>query len=356
MKKPLFNESKSVCLAALAVVSLLATPSLASRVAPVDQNEPAEAMAPETSLPRPASSPAALAEIANQVRASFASLETLMATKQYQAALTQSKALLDEVRVKSGIHPKASYREKIMLPSGSLANALKSANQNLQTLPIDTQDTIALTVSNHRAGFFLDILNLMKRVNLIYIRAFQMTLKETSGKLMARDIEKIRQDILDVHAVPLYLKDAKLSNYFLIFDFEVANSDQSYLFNRELMDYMLREGQELGITGEADFERLLAKHIEGVRNKFLGTLGQNLSAEQNTTSTFNNPNFLACYKIYTRTLHSSQAADVCMGQFKKFSFINNPEFDTCFDLYARTLHASQAANVCVDKLAGKAAR
>lgn len=182
----------------------------------------------------------------------------------FTEALGTSKGSLDFVRQKTGIHPKANYRNKFII-SKDFFKTIK-ATDNFENLPLKNRDQVALLLQNEQNGYFLDLLNLMKRTNLIYIRAFVATLKQR-GDLLARDISKVKQDILDVYAIPLYVSDKETQRLYAVFDFEVANSDQNYLFNRELYKFMLDNTELFGAADEQAVDAILKKHIDAVREK-----------------------------------------------------------------------------------------
>lgn len=307
-------------------------------------------------LPQPPENKALLSQVFTEARTNLAELESLMRQGQYAVALTKAKASLDDVRIKSGIHPKASFREKIQLAPGTLEGTFSQIGMPFKQLSIDAQDAVALTVANHRAGYFLDILNLMKRTNLIYLQAFHKTLRK-SGKLLKRDADKIREDILAVHAIPLYLKDARVGSYFLAFDFELANSDQNYLFNRELMTYLLEAGRDLGIRKESDIEQMLANSVTATRNAYIqassGSASSGSVAYTQTTSSassrssnpFENSNFKACYSYYENTWTSATATDECLKKYQRFNYLTSV-FKSCHSLYSATWTSASAAQKC----------
>lgn len=297
---------------------------------------------------------AALAAIFEKARNELVNLENLMSRAQYQEALRLAKQSLDDVRIKSGIHPKASFREKINLPEGVMDNFSIEyrSRASVSDLSIDLRDTFVLSVSNHRGGYFLDILNLMKRTNLIYIQAFHRVLTK-SGQLLDRDIQKIRSDVLDVHAIPLYLKDPKTSRYFLAFDFEIANSDQNYLFNRELLHFLLENRKIFGIKNEKDGEQLLLRKIEQIRAEFAKSIGgmplatTSQPSERVDHTSLASANFKKCYDRIEENISSSSATELCAGYVKHYKFVDNPEFDSCYRSIIPNISSATAVKKCV---------
>lgn len=295
----------------------------------------------QSSSPQPPNDRSQLKQIFDQASANLLTIQRLLDARNYQSALTESKRSLDDVRIKSGIHPKASYREKIAIPDGTLNPSFRSLGNTIKDLSIEAQDTIALSVANHRGGYFLDILNLMKRTNLLYLQALQGQLK-SQGKLLAEDVAKIRHDIQDVQAIPLYLKDTRAGALFLVFDYEIANNDQAYLFNRELKTYLLKEGRALGIKSESQIDQLLREHVEQVRGDYLRSFSNAGSVQpQITTSTvssgadiFTSPNFLKCRDYYVvYAADGPEATTKCLSLAPSYNFLK-PGFSKCVDMYS----------------------
>ncbi len=149
---------------------------------------------------------------------------------QYGQALNESKKLLDTVRIRTGIHPKAKITEKIEIKDvfeGSESDLMYSQ------LNQDQKEAIALAVLNHRGGLYLDILNQTKRASLIYIKSLHMRLKK-DGPLLNEDILKIKSDLLAIMTIKIDLVQYDQNIRFTVRDSDIANSDQNYLFNREI--------------------------------------------------------------------------------------------------------------------------
>lgn len=355
--------SKSFWALSLALLPLTAQasfkqpPPVTSVQVPAQQQQP---VIKSENLPSPPEDRAILESVFNNLTQSLRELETMMASGDYRGALSRSKEALDSARLKTGIHPKASYREKIEVKRLTLSGvSYKSAMFN--NLSMDMRDTIALTVANHRGGYFLDVLNLLKRVNLIYIMALQRTLQTTNctptkkgGEcvLMERDRQKIVNDLLDVHSIPIYIRDSGYSDYFQVFDIEVANSDQNYLFNREIAQFIITQGASIGVPSESAFESMLVQHVESLRNQYRGTVNQKpvspISSQQTEGFSWSNPHFQSCKGTIGSALHSSTADQNCKYWVERgVQFASDAELNQCISSNNGPLHVSTAIQHCL---------
>lgn len=309
--------------------------------------------AAQASVPQAASAPRdaqLLNGLVQKISQNFDQLQVLMSQGQYQAALTMAKASLDEARMKTGIDPKSQRREIIAVQDGTFAADYKTMGMSLSDFPIDTQNNIMSSIEAYRGGYFLDLLNLLKRTNLIYIEAFYQTLKQSPQGLMKEDIQKIRNDINAVRAVPLYLKDTKVGSLLLIFDFEVANSDQNYLFNRELKAYLITEGKSLGYNSDSVEQTIddeLKAQVQSIRQNFIRTEDRQTTQVQTDANPFANSNYKKCYDIITYSLSSVRAQNYCLARYRTFNY-SNPAFSACYDEAVYSLSAFNAMEHCQD--------
>lgn len=198
--------------------------------------------------------------------------EVLLKSGQYSEALTVSKSSLDEVRQKAGIHPKAQFRDKIDVDV-VIKDSMRSSQTSYENLSLRDRDIIAQKMGSFKEGYYLDTLNLMKRTNLIYIQAFIKTLQDSESKsgrkaLLKRDIEKIKSDIREISLIPIYIREPGTGRLFLIFDYEVASSDQNYLFNRELFKFILDSKDIFQIDSEDKADEFLKTYENEVRIQF----------------------------------------------------------------------------------------
>jgi hypothetical protein len=202
----------------------------------------------------------ALSELQEEISQKFKNIETELASDNSGKALLMAKEVLDTVRVKTGIDPKNRIQESFLVstkfPKGiSSIEELSEAQKNL----------VIETISNFRAGLYLDIMNLSKRTTLLYIKAFQAQL-EKSGGLTQEDKSKIIKDLVKASLVPMPIVD-KAGTKTFVFDEDVANEDHTYLFNRELKMYLL-ENKQIAVN-EAFFNSSRAKLKEEIIGKKL---------------------------------------------------------------------------------------
>lgn len=215
-----------------------------------------------------------LRALADSMTRRIAEIEPLIGTKQNTYALNLSKSVLDEVRVKSGIDPKAKLRENFLTPL-----TFPEGAYSMSSLPQDQQQTIIRTVQAYKGGLYLDIINLTKRVSLLYVKALHAQFKAVGG-LTTGDRNKILKDLATASIIPMPMQDKK-GKVITVFDEDVANDDHTYMFNREITIYLL-SAKDLQIS-ESDFEKYrsdLKSHIIGPAPKIVDSLeGQLLKVE-----------------------------------------------------------------------------
>ena len=175
---------------------------------------------------------AVLEKLESEMKVKFQAVESDLAAEKAEEALTLAKQILDTVRVKTGIDPKVRRQESFLIPTefpgGSVIMADLSSQQ--KQLVIDT-------ISAFRGGLYMDLLNLSKRTSLLYTKAFQREVKKKGG-LTSEDRQKIIRDLMTAALVPMPLMD-KNGNKVIAFDDDIANEDQTYLFDRELKSYLM---------------------------------------------------------------------------------------------------------------------
>ena len=207
----------------------------------------------------PVESEAVLKEVYQAMTQELAQVELVLAEGKNGEAFAQAKSTLDRARVRSGIQPKANTREKVEI-RGVLDEA--DLKKTFTSLSNRQRDAVATTVLNYRGRLYFDVLNQMKRANLLYVRAMVAKLKEGGGTLLSGDIEKIRADLLAAYRVPVLVRQEDLSGDYLLFDSDVSNSDQHYFFNREIKVYAMGLA-ELKFTEEA-FDRAAIQFTQGL--------------------------------------------------------------------------------------------
>ncbi len=272
--------------------------------------------------------------LVEKVSTNFNQLNMLMSQQRYEEAMTLAKQSLDEARIKTGLDPKSNRKEIIAVTRDTFSKDYDVLGKRLSSFPVYAQNQIMKAIEEHKGGYFLDLLNLLKRTNLVYIQAFHQALKRGSLGLLSQDKEKIRNDINAVRAIPLYLQDPASNTLLLIFDYEVANSDQNYMFNRELKTYLMNQGQDLGYTGESLEQRIdgeLEQRIQHLIKSFVTTESKSGHESRKVVNPFATENYKACFKYnWPGQYYNKQSSQVlCLEKYDKINYLN-PAFQACF--------------------------
>lgn len=151
-----------------------------------------------------------------------------------ESALAKAKALLDTVRVKSGIDPKVKVQESFLVDVEFPANV-----SSLDQLDFKTKRYVIMSFKNFRGGLYIDIMNLSKRTTLLYVTAMKKEFEKMGG-LTGDDSVKIIKDLTFATLMPMIVED-KAGNMITVFDEDVANEDHTYMFNRELKSFLANE-------------------------------------------------------------------------------------------------------------------
>lgn len=235
----------------------------------------------------------------------IAEIEPLIGTKQNTYALNLSKSVLDEVRVKSGIDPKAKLRENFLTPL-----TFPEGAYSMSSLPQDQQQTIIRTVQAYKGGLYLDIINLTKRVSLLYVKALHAQFKNVGG-LTSGDRNKILKDLATASIIPMPMQDKK-GKVITVFDEDVANDDHTYMFNREITNY-LYSAKDLDIS-ESAFE----KYRNDLKNNIIGPAPKILNSWEIQAQKVD-----SCYRT-ARIFGEYSAQENYRGQcFNTFKFIKD---------------------------------
>jgi hypothetical protein len=259
--------TKTVSLSLLLLASTLQTSQAGGGDYSARAHRTVESVASLGQLPKPSESEL-MKQVFEAARNDLIQVETLLQNGEYAKALNESKRILDDVRIKSGINPKTVFREKIIAKGSGLESSFNLIGQKFNDLSIDGKDDISVALSKYKFGYFLDILNQIKRANLMYIQATLGVLRTKNEQLMDEDIEKFVNDIVDVISIPIYIKPERMDTYFLIFDHEVANSDQHYFFNRELKQFLMLNKNILKIANYDEIAKRVKFREEKIREEY----------------------------------------------------------------------------------------
>lgn len=189
-----------------------------------------------------------------QLTQELAQVETFLAAKQNREALKAAKSSLDRARERSGIQPQANLREKIEI-SGILEES--DLKVTFAKLANRKRDALTSAVLQYRGGLYFTIINQMKQASLLFTRASIEVSRET-GLVLQEDIQKMMTDLLAAYRIPVLLRQDGLTGDYVLFDSDVAQSDQQYFFNRELKVFALQT-TELNLT-ETKFDDAVNKY------------------------------------------------------------------------------------------------
>jgi hypothetical protein len=188
----------------------------------------------------------ALLEIEREMTEKMTQIESDLASRNHRAALNLAKQILDTVRAKTGIDPKVRREESFLV-----ATTFHKDAKVFKDLPSAQQLEVIDAVADFRGGLYMDIMNLSKRVTLLYIKALKAQMEELGG-LTQDDKNKIVNDLVRASVVPMKIEDKK-GKTIIATDEDIANEDHIYMFNRELKQFII-SSSELGIT-EVDFDK-----------------------------------------------------------------------------------------------------
>ena len=339
-----------------------------------------EATPSPQALPQPPASTEVIAEMSARVRQSMDQIQSLMNGERYGEALSAARSLLDEARTKVGFSPRSRRVEIFEVPRGTFASEHRSIGKTLSTFSIETQNDIFASLENQRGGLYLDLLNLLKRVNLIYMQAFYRVVKSdtTGGALMQEDATKIRNDLLSVMVIPIYLKDAGSGSPLLVFDDEVSNTDQNYLFNREVKKYLILIAPELGYRNnsaklETDIIASRNAMKQSVRDSFIRSESSKAGiavpdaaapgAEQSNSQDssrlsnlqiYQTGSFQSCVRSFRSADYNQEYSERTCYRVERLHNFSESVFNGCFRNYRSSdYNAEYAARTCLKNLYGK---
>lgn len=245
--------------------------------------------------------------------------EQLVEQEEYGLALLESKQIVDRVSI---IRPKTQVVKVIHVDDVLEVSDLK---KNYSQLSFRKQQAIAKAVGEESNGYFMDLLNLLKRGTLLYSRAYYGRLK---GQLLQRDLELIENKLVEAHNTRLYIQDKNLEEPLLIFDDEIANPLQQELFNRELLHFLLSV-EELELSESAIEDKLEQDRLTKRREHWDSLRSKPPAPEYHG---YGSPNFEACskYIIGGKREYTPSASTICIVFANQYTFHRNREFARCF--------------------------
>lgn len=182
-----------------------------------------------------------LQDIYQEVTNDIIHVEELITVKEYSSAKLLAKKLIDRVNT---TQPQTRTIRRIFIPKGILTQ--RELLKPFEELSFNQKDAIALSLEEQKMGQYMNLLNLLKRANLLYSKAHYLQFKD---KFLEMDLTSIKDKLLSSYNIPLYIQGEDLDEPFLLFDSDVANSLHQENFNRELVAF-LTSIEELGFTEE----------------------------------------------------------------------------------------------------------
>ena len=182
-----------------------------------------------------------LQDIYQQVTNDIIQVEELITVREYGLAKLLAKKLIDRVNT---IQPQTRAIRRISIPKGILTQ--KDLLKPFEELSFNQKDAIALSLEEQKMGQYMNLLNLLKRANLLYSKAHYLQFKD---ELLEMDLTSIKDKLLFSYNIPLYIQGENLDEPFLLFDSDVANPLHQENFNRELVAF-LTSIEETGFTTE----------------------------------------------------------------------------------------------------------
>ena len=274
-----------------------------------------------------------LRDLNTRMSAAFEEINNRLQNNDSDGALSQAKSILDEVKVKTGIDPKAKLQKSYLVSEDFPEKAVRFTD-----LSTPQQERIIGSLIQFQGGLFMDILNLTKRTTLLYIKALTSVLSKNSGLLQA-DKNKIINDLIRAAVLPIPLQDKKGTRV-IAFSDDIAIEDHIYLFNRELKLHLMNMN-ELGVS-ESQFDQL----IQGFKQNM--KVGNTSNVNSSTENIFADPEFIACYKVYDITWTSADTTNACITkvQDKGYRFYTSKKFSQCYAYYDITYTSADAAERC----------
>jgi len=176
---------------------------------------------------------AAAVELFSEISNSISGIQLKLKSGQTAEALTLSKSLLDKTRTQLGIDPKVQVTKPIIVKGVIPENVNKISELNPQA-----KEAVFMAIKNAKSGIYLDLINGIKRVNLVYLKAVYQSAKENGG-IRDSDIAKIKGDLSKIYNFQIQVMDSDSKAKISLTDSSVAQSDQLYFFNREIDDFEL---------------------------------------------------------------------------------------------------------------------
>lgn len=192
------------------------------------------------------------------ISARIATLESYIQSRQYGASVELAQQLIVYAQEQVGFDAEVQLQEKIRVQPGALAWPSQQRN-----------DAMAIALKQYRGGLYVQLLNMYKRVKLMWTVANYNLLKQR-GSIKPGAKETLRNEMLTAYMVPIYFVDQMQPQaYVLTFDFMLVNPIANFHYNAEL-EIIADSLKELGFTSETFVEQAkslaLSKSVTNVQS------------------------------------------------------------------------------------------
>lgn len=170
-------------------------------------------------------------------------LESYIQGRQYGASAELAQRLMVYAQEQVGFDSEVQLQEKIQVQGGALAWPNQQRN-----------DAMAIALKQYRGGLYVKLLNMYKRVKLMWTVANYNVLKQR-GSIKPGAKETLRNEMLTAYMVPIYFVDQMQPQaYVLTFDFMLVNPIANFHYNAEL-EIVADSLKELGFTSATFVEQ-----------------------------------------------------------------------------------------------------
>ena len=97
------------------------------------------------------------------------------------------------------------------------------------------KELLSQAVYNHRAHFYIHLLNLAKRARVVYVKAYYLANKH---ELLSTDLQQLKDDLLFIYSIPILIRDENMKrseDSYMLFDGDVADEKMQRSFNKEII-------------------------------------------------------------------------------------------------------------------------
>jgi hypothetical protein len=177
-----------------------------------------------------------LRELKFKMTAEISTLEEMLMGNNPKLVMEEAKKLYNDVNSRIGIDPRANLKKPILvaLKFPTSARAIRDLNES-------EQENLINQINQYQSGLYLDIINLAKRTQLIYVEAlkkYYLANPSKSKQLLQSDVNKMVDVLIKAIAFPILIK-SKNSISMTVYADEVANDDHIHLFDRPIKLFLI---------------------------------------------------------------------------------------------------------------------